>query len=144
MQTTPSDPTQGMLTSGTLAGLGAVLGVGSHQGYFIHGEHHMQAVRLFLLLITSPTAICILLYRLDEHSSTTLAIQKTVVIMLSYLASLTASIFIYRIFFHPLRQFPGPLSGKSTKLTHFVRLLKASNNYLQTDRLHKKYGDIVR
>jgi hypothetical protein len=133
-----------MLTQGALASVGIALGVGSHLGHFIHGEHHMQALRLFLFLITSPFAIFALIGRLDEQTSTVLAAQKTATVVLSYVSSLAASIFTYRIFFHPLRHFPGPLTGKLTKISHFLRLLKASDNYLQTDRLHKKYGDIVR
>ncbi|PMD67138.1 cytochrome P450 monooxygenase-like protein [Hyaloscypha bicolor E] len=133
-----------MLTPGSLASLGAVLGVSSHLGYFIHGEHHRQAVRLFTVLTTSPVAIFILISKLDEPASITFAAQKTAIAMLSYLASLIASILTYRIFFHPLRHFPGPFTAKLTKLSHVLRLLEKSDNYIQADQLHKEYGDVVR
>jgi hypothetical protein len=133
-----------MLTPEMLVSLGAFLGVGSHLGFFIHGEHHMHAVRLFLLLITSPFAIFIFVARFDESVAIKAATQKTATVVCSYLVSLTASILIYRIFVHPLRQFPGPFAAKLTKLSHVLRLLKKSDNYAQTDCLHKKYGDIVR
>jgi hypothetical protein len=126
-----------MLTPGSLASLGAVLGVSSHLGYFIHGEHHMQAVRPFTVLTTSPVAIFILISKLDEPASIAIAV-------LSYLASLIASILTYRIFFHPLRHFPGPFTAKLTKLSHVLRLLEKSDNYIQADQLHKEYGDVVR
>jgi len=127
-----------------LASLGALLGAGSHLGFFIHGEHHMQSVRLFILLLTSPFAIFVLIAKFDKNISITVAAQKTAIVGTSYLASLTTSILIYRIFFHPLRHFPGPFTAKLTKLSHVLRLFKTSDNYVQTDRLHKSYGDIVR
>jgi tryprostatin B 6-hydroxylase len=133
-----------MLTPESLACLGALLGVSSHLGYFIHGEHYMQAVRLFTVLTTSPFAIFILINRLDEPASITFAAQKTAIAVLSYLVSLIASILTYRIFFHPLRHFPGPFTAKLTKLSHVLRLLEKSDNYIQADQLHKDYGDVVR
>jgi len=133
-----------MLTLGTIACLGAVFGVSSHLGYFIHGEHHMQAVRLFILLITSPFVVFAFMYRLEESVSITITAQKTIIAVFSYVVALTTSILVYRIAFHPLRYFPGPFAAKVTKLSHVLRLLKTSDNYVQADRLHKKYGEIVR
>jgi hypothetical protein len=103
----------------------------------------MQAVRLFTVLTTSPFAIFILISRLGEPASITFAAQKTTIAVLSYLA-LIASILTYRIFFHPLRHFPGPFTAKLTKLSHVLRLLEKSDNYIQADQLHKEYGDVVR
>jgi hypothetical protein len=131
-------------TPGTIASVGAALGVGSHLGYFVHGEHHMHSVRLLILLITTPVCLFAFIARIDEHISTAEAAQKTTILVVSYLASLTASVLIYRVFFHPLRHFPGPFTAKLTKLSHVLRLLRTSDNYVQADRLHKKYGDIVR
>ncbi|KAF8861671.1 cytochrome P450 monooxygenase-like protein [Acephala macrosclerotiorum] len=128
----------------TIIGFSALLGVSSHLGYFIHGEHHLQAVRLAVILFTSPLLIFAVICRFDPWSATWSTAQLTAIIVLSYLVSLTASILTYRVFFHPLKGFPGPLSAKLTKLAHVFRLLKKSDNYLQADRLHKKYGNIVR
>ncbi len=127
-----------------LASLGAVLGVSSHLGYFIHGEHHMQAVRLFVLFIISPIAAIVIISRFDEQASIIIAAQISATAVLYYLISLTASILTYRIYFHPLRNFPGPFTAKLTKISHVLRLLRKSDNYIQTDLLHKRYGDIVR
>lgn len=133
-----------MLTPGTLVSLCAALGVGSHLGYFIHGEYHMKSVRLLILFLISPIAIFVLITRINENISMAAAAQKTAIALVSYLASLTASILIYRVFFHPLRNFPGPFSAKLTKLSHVIRLIKTSDNYVQADRLHRRYGDVVR
>ncbi|CZR64603.1 related to pisatin demethylase cytochrome P450 [Phialocephala subalpina] len=128
----------------TIIGFSALLGVASHLGYFIHGEHHLEAVRLAILLFTSPLCIFTFIIKFDPRSAAWSAARLTAIIVSPYLASLTTSILTYRVFFHPLRRFPGPLSAKLTKLAHVLRLLKKSDNYLQADRLHKKYGEIVR
>jgi len=128
----------------TLPILGVVLGVGSHVGYFIHGEHHTHSVHLFFLLLTGPIAMFIVIHRLGNSSSFEGTALRTATFVLSYLGSLTSSILTYRVFFHPLRHFPGPLSAKLTKLSHVLRLLKTSDNYVQADQLHKKYGNVVR
>jgi tryprostatin B 6-hydroxylase len=133
----------GMLSPGTIASLSAALGVGSHLGYFIHGEHHMHSVRLLLLLLASPIVLFVLFIRIDDNSVVAAAWNSATAVG-SYLGSLTASILIYRVCFHPLRKFPGPFSAKLTKLSHVLRLVRNLDNYLQADRLHKKYGDIVR
>ena len=104
----------------------------------------MQAVRLFTVLTTSPFAIFILFSRLGEPASITFTAQKSAIAVLSYLVSLIASILTSRIFFHPLRHFPGPFTAKLTKLSHVLRLLEKSDNYIQADQLHKEYGDVVR
>ena len=104
----------------------------------------MLAVRLFILLITSPLVTFALIYRLDENASMIIAAQKAAIALSSYVVSLTTSILIYRIAFHPLRKFPGPFTARLAKLSHVLRLLTKSDNYVQADRLHKNYGDIVR
>ncbi|KIW97748.1 uncharacterized protein Z519_01332 [Cladophialophora bantiana CBS 173.52] len=59
------------------------------------------------------------------------------------LSALGLSISVYRLFFHPLRQFPGPYSAKLTKWTGAYW---ASTGKLHEiiPALHEKYGDIVR
>ncbi len=133
-----------MLVPGTLAILAASLGVSSHLGYFIRGEHHMHSLRLFILLLTGPVILFVVILGIDETGSLTAVVRETATVVVSYLGSLTASILIYRVFFHPLRNYPGPISAKLTKLSHVLRLSRKSDNYLQVDRLHKVYGDIVR
>jgi cytochrome P450 family 628 len=120
------------------------LGVASHLGYFIHGEHHWDSVRLLCLYITTPIILFISFARFGKEHSYFRAASLTNVATSSYLLGLSISITIYRVFFHRLRNFPGPFTAKLTKLSHVFRLVKHSDNYLQADRLHKKYGEFVR
>lgn len=125
--------------------LGAsALGVASHLGYFIHGEHHMSSPAILGSFVLGPIVFYCGVLRLSENQSYTVAAKTTVVATISYFTALTLSIVAYRVFFHPLRNFPGPFGARISKLSHVFRVAKDSKNYLQADQLHKKYGDVVR
>ncbi|PPJ52050.1 hypothetical protein CBER1_09819 [Cercospora berteroae] len=55
----------------------------------------------------------------------------------------TASFIIYRIFFHPLSKYPGPLLAKITDLYSTYHALRG-DRHLEFYRIHEKYGPIVR
>ncbi|KAF4631291.1 hypothetical protein G7Y89_g6844 [Cudoniella acicularis] len=50
---------------------------------------------------------------------------------------------IYNIFFHPLRQYPGPWYTKSSRLWFIIKIFRGTVVY-DIKQLHDKYGDIVR
>ena len=117
-------------------------GVLSHLGYFIRGEHHLEApilLRLFLLVLVILPIIGIRFGQLGVQD----AIFYTTPILMAYCTALFTSMILYRAFFHPLNEIPGPRLAKLTKLWHVTKLVNF-DNYRQVDRLHKQYGDFVR
>ncbi|KIW99247.1 uncharacterized protein Z519_00910 [Cladophialophora bantiana CBS 173.52] len=62
---------------------------------------------------------------------------------LCYFVVLGSSISIYRLFFHPLRKYPGPLLGKLSQF-HFSYICGTGNSHRYLEALHRKHGDIVR
>ncbi|RYP75506.1 hypothetical protein DL771_002391 [Monosporascus sp. 5C6A] len=50
---------------------------------------------------------------------------------------------IYNLFFHPLRQYPGPLILRATRLGFYSKLMNGTLPFEMLD-LHKKYGEVVR
>ena len=126
-----------------LCAAAAVLGIASHLGYFIRGEHHLEAPFLIRLSLFAPVAATIALCRFGELTIGD-ALISVLVADVSFFTSLWASILIYRIFFHRLNHFPGPFGAKTSKLWHVMKLAPAMQNNKLLDSLHKKYGDFVR
>lgn len=71
------------------------------------------------------------------------ALAEASLISCCYVSSLFASMAVYRLFFHRLCGFPGPLLARTTKLWHAWKG-RHSKNHLLLDELHHKYGDFVR
>ena len=123
-------------------GIAASLGVLSHLLYFIRGEHHTQALRILQLSILLPVVSIIALVQFG-HYSISLAVQTTACVALSYTGSLWTSMIIYRLFFHPLRHFPGPRLAKVSKVYHVLCCWKRDNHRVKAG-WHERYGEFVR
>ena len=71
--------------------------------------------------------------------------QITGLLSLLHLCGLFGSIFAYRLFFHPLRAFPGPSGARISKLWLLFQDIKSQyRTFLSFDELHRKYGKFVR
>lgn len=73
------------------------------------------------------------------------AIWKASIAGLAFNVGLGASTIVYRLFFHRLREFPGPLSTKVSRFSTVSSVLKSGvRYYLVLQDLHQIYGDFVR
>ena len=122
--------------------IAATGGVVSHLCVFIWGEWHLYTPFLFLLY-SSLSVIVVLAELFNAHEDAAGASATALMILLTYAISLFTSMIIYRVFFHPLRKFPGPLLGRISKLWHTYHSWDGKN-YLFLDEMHRKYGSIVR
>lgn len=118
------------------------MGVTVHLALFIHGEWHLYAPSI-VIAHTSMTALFTALILFGSGSGVKHALAITVQTLLCYLLALFTSIGVYRVFFHRLRKFPGPLLARITKIWHMVHCLD-SRNHLVLEKVYKKYGPIVR
>lgn len=74
-----------------------------------------------------------------------MAILKASFAGASFLAALGVSMVIYRLFFHRVRQFPGPFWAKISRFAVIFDVQKSGMKYHQElERLHRHYGDFVR
>ena len=121
----------------------AAAGVTAHLGYFIHGERHKEAPAIILLSIITPTVLfwgqfLYLQQAFGASALSTLAISSTFAVVL------WKSVVIYRLFFHPLHQFPGRIGGRVSKFYHSYHSLPRFDGFRWLDRMHRQYGDFVR
>ncbi|KAL4926701.1 uncharacterized protein BDV17DRAFT_149951 [Aspergillus undulatus] len=63
----------------------------------------------------------------------------------SLVVSLWTSILVYRAFFHPLKDFPGPFGARLSKFWSLTKVLQTNIRWYRTlNALHEQYGDFVR
>lgn len=77
------------------------------------------------------------------HATTGHAAKTLAIAALGFLLSLTACTLVYRAFFHRLRKFPGPWPAKLSRF-YAVYLSRNLQYQVEVEKLHKKYGDVVR
>ena len=117
-------------------------GLASHLLFFIRGEHHLTGPLLLRLYVLA--AVALFLFQLWWHGyRVRWAVEESALVGGAYVGALFGSMFVYRVFFHRLRKFPGPFWAGVSKFWQVARVLD-SRNHLLLDRLHGKYGDFVR
>lgn len=122
--------------------LAAALGLASHLGFFIRGEHHIHAARtLRCYLLLAVLVLCMEMTLLPGEFGKALMSASTIIF--TYVAVLFVTIFTYRVFFHPLRLLPGPRMAAVSKFWNVVKAADSSN-YRLMEQMRKKYGDFVR
>ena len=121
----------------------AAVGILSHNLIFIRNEHHIHAPQLFRFFLLLFLLLFIGEARVWALSDSGQAAKTSALILISYGTSLFTSIAIYRVFFHKLRNFPGPIGARVSKLWHVGKLL-GRPNFKVLDDLHQQYGDFVR
>lgn len=121
---------------------GGAAGVLIHNLTFIHGEWHLRAMKV--LIVHGLTYMSLILFESIYNKSSWLAAMTINSQIFSvYILFLLGSISIYRVFFHRLRNFPGPFLASVSKFWHVAHCLDSKNHILLA-KLHREYGDFVR
>lgn len=116
----------------------------AHWGYFVHGERDLQAVSIARVHVLIAVLLPCLLWQLRGLSMTE-AVWESLVLDAVYVVTLFTSIAVYRVFFSPLRNVPGPLSMRISKLVHVWDNSDATRpNFKMLHQLRAQYGDVVR
>ena len=135
----------GSIDSDTLlrsVGIAAASGVALHVFYFRQSEHHMYGVKYLqaALALFAGAIFCLVRFLSVPPRA---AFDLVSIHGLACLAGIYASLITYRLFFHPLRRFPGPFWARLTSLW-FSTQLKNADAHKQMLELHRNYGHFVR
>lgn len=125
----------------TIATGAAIVGVLSHQRYFIRGEWDRHALTLLYIFIASPLALTLFL-TVSVNSAPVLRLW--LVLWASYTGGLLLSIAVYRVVFHSSCQFPGPFAARITAFWSFRNSAVQLQWHTRVQSLHETYGDFVR
>ncbi|EWG42531.1 hypothetical protein FVEG_04308 [Fusarium verticillioides 7600] len=124
----------------------ALCGVATHLAIFRIGEWDVAVHRIiasFSLIYASIFGL--LAYYGDfERQSLLNAWYIASELLAAFIAGLYGSMVLYRFFFHPLRQFPGPTFAPLSALCAISMSMKKFHMFLEVQKLHKTYGDFIR
>jgi hypothetical protein len=123
-----------------ICALFGAIGLLSHILFFMHGHRDQQALRIIIGHILAFTASYALSASKIGIWSGILASSAAIA---SYLVALFTSIVVYRVFFHRLSRFPGPLGAKITRF-YGTFLAQSGPVHLEQNKVLEEYGDIVR
>ncbi|KAH0493464.1 hypothetical protein TgHK011_000132 [Trichoderma gracile] len=118
-------------------------GIASHHLVFRPYETDTYAWQLVFIYIASIATIFATHVHIGGYQVTP-ALLRTFFIASVYNCSVLASILVYRALFHPLRHFPGPFLAGLSRFDAMGRMIHSRKGYEDIQRLHQKYGDIVR
>lgn len=125
-----------------LQALALIVGVFSHLTYFLHGEHLTNIPKLLAVVFLAQCVSLFFLNALYGFSKLS-ALSFIFRLSSSYLVGVWTSMLVYRIFFHPLKDWPGPFAARISQF-HRVFHVRKLDQYRYLQRLHDQYGDFVR
>ncbi|KAJ5737963.1 cytochrome P450 [Penicillium malachiteum] len=127
---------------GPMAIPAVVAGIFSHLAFFRIGEHHMYSMQYFLAGIAVFCSLTFIQIQAFQVPTATSA-ASSCSILGSYLAGVYTSLIAYRLLFHPLRHFAGPLGCKISSVW-FSASLGKYDAFHQLAKLHDRYGLFLR
>ncbi|CCT74170.1 related to pisatin demethylase cytochrome P450 [Fusarium fujikuroi IMI 58289] len=118
-----------------------------HILFYRRGEWDTLALRILQAYATLPI-IVIGLLRLAEFKGwqhgNNLSAASVLLLEGAHILGLITSILCYRIVFHPLNKFPGPLYARISNFYPTYLTTKNTHLYEEVEQLHHQYGDFVR
>lgn len=123
--------------------LSFVSGVSSEVLLFSRGEWDRYAPTILKSLTLSALGSFCLLWK-GLGLSLIAALRETTLLGAVFLLGLFSSMAIYRLFFHPLRAFPGPVAARLSALWVFKESCPDLRFYVKLRQLHNQYGDFIR
>lgn len=119
------------------------IGVTTHVIVFARGEWERHVVTIAWSIFLSPA----LIYAATSRFIGGLYIQfliYTLTTVIGFSVGFLISMGIYRIYFHRLRKFPGPLGARLSGFWSMGTALRGFQLHKKTQQLHEFYGDFVR
>ncbi|PGH01942.1 hypothetical protein AJ79_07773 [Helicocarpus griseus UAMH5409] len=128
-------------------------GIILHVGLYRVGEWDLSAPKIFTTysILTLCAALYYKSHSMMQENGELLAMLSSFIpagyplrFIAAHIATVYASMLLYRAFFHRLRHFPGPFMARLSNIYFTFLSAKDMHRYDELDKLHKKHGDYVR
>lgn len=126
-------------------------GISAHLTIWIHEEwdavFHKVLLTLIFLHHVLAIAIPVILTASNADTKLTALVVYGILLRGEFLHVLGTfvSIYVYRVFFHPLGNFPGPFWARVSMWWRVYRVWDTGHRHpVELDELHMLYGDVVR
>lgn len=93
---------------------------------------------IFLVFLGLSSAYITLGFTLFE------TITRVALVFTSFHTGLFTSLVLYRLFFHRLHKFPGPVGAKVSRFYSVSKTVKNVTYYRELAEMHEQYGDFIR
>ncbi|KAL2004524.1 hypothetical protein VTN00DRAFT_3409 [Thermoascus crustaceus] len=125
------------------AGSAALLGVILHLSIFRTIFVELYLYYFMGLYLAAAMSISYAYLSLTEFSILE-SLTRVLVLGVSFNSGLVLSISVYRLFFHRLRHFPGPLWAKLSRFYDAALAAKNVQYHVEVAKMHENYGDFIR
>ncbi|RFU76341.1 cytochrome p450 [Trichoderma arundinaceum] len=125
------------------AGVSLAAGVVSHHLVFRPFEIDGYAWHLVFTYFGAAALLIVSHVQLADYQLVS-ALLRVLLVASAYNVGTVTSILVYRAFFHPLRQYPGPFWARLSRFYALGKLIESRQPYGNIQKLHQQYGDIVR
>lgn len=118
-------------------------GVCLHKLLFSKGEWDRHAPKILF----GHNLLCIIIFAaftLATNRTLAMCLVETFRVSSSFTGGLFTSLMAYRLLFHPLRSFPGPVAARVSSFWAFAKQWPDLKFYVKLQGIHNKYGDFVR
>lgn len=120
-----------------------LLGVSLHILALRKGEWDLSVFKILTAAAAAPLALTLCQILLHEATFSS-ALWRSCYLVGSLTVGMYLSMVVYRVGFHRLNRFPGPFLARVSNFYITGVSFRRHQEYLELDKLHKQYGDVVR
>jgi hypothetical protein len=104
-------------------------------------DRHSPRILLFFCLLNTGIFACLAFLLRCAYIE---AVLTTIVLGCCIAGGLFASMTAYRLLFHPLKSFPGPIGARISTFWYAKESIPDMKFYCKLRELHDQYGDFIR
>lgn len=120
-----------------------LLGVAIHFLVLRQGEWDLAVFKILTAAAGGPFALAV--WQTALHGVTfSSALRRSYYLGGILICGIYLSMTVYRVWFHRLRRLPGPSLARISSFYITGVVFKRHQEYLELEKLHKQYGDVVR